>query len=291
MDPTLQKLLDDIKKSVDDIKVEQSDIQGRLNVVENRGPGRHSDHSYATHSTDHTEDEVDLDGRREAGPRGRRQNARNYPINTATGALQLPDLDDIQQEFTIIKDSLQRVRLPKDLKVEDSRQGVKRSDQGRINNISKCARYTETALKLLSTIDPDNVSQGDVNDLIIINVAMVRYLQEEHALVHVGGSFGDNVERIYRNFRRNTSIFDSQAIDSLQAAVSLDAAQPHNSYPGNRGRGRGYQTNNNYFRGRGHGSSYNSVYRFNRNTPGNGQFPSSNAPAASGGQSAGGDSF
>ena len=33
---------------------------------------------------------------------------------------------DAQQKFVIIKDSLSKVRLPKELKVEDSRQGVRR---------------------------------------------------------------------------------------------------------------------------------------------------------------------
>ena len=97
--------------------------------------------------------------------------------------------------------------MPKELKVEDSRQGVRRGEQGRIVTIGKCARYAETSLKLLSTINEDHVTAGDLNDLIVINVAMLRYLQEEHALVHVNGSFGDGVERIYRNFRRNTSVF------------------------------------------------------------------------------------
>ena len=61
---------------------------------------------------------------------------------------------DAQQEFVIIKDSLSKVRLPKELKVEDSRQGVRRGEQGRIVTFGKCARYAETSVKLLSTINP-----------------------------------------------------------------------------------------------------------------------------------------
>jgi hypothetical protein len=284
MDGKLTEILQDIRKSIDEVKTDQSKIKSRLDVIEEQeDPSRH-DHNYFSRS-------------RDAGPDdSSRQNGRPNTRDDTRGnrTLQLvPDLalDDIQQEFAIIKDSLQRVRLPKDLKVEDSRQGVKRNDQGRINNIAKCARYSETALKILSTIDPFNVTQADLNDLVIVNVAMVRYLQEEHALVHVGGSFGDNVERIYRNFRRNTSVFDSQAIDSLQAAVALDAAQPHSNYPSARGRGRGFQSNN-YFRGRGRGAynNSNSVYRFSRNLQGNNQFQNPNNQPV-GGQAAGGDNL
>jgi hypothetical protein len=136
----------------------------------------------------------------------------------------------------VIKDALQRIKLPTDLKVDDTRQGVQRRDQPRLNNISRCARYSETTLKLLSTIDPTNVSEGDIQDLVTITVAQTRYLQEEHAMMLVNNNFGEGVEKIYRNLRRNTSLFTPDAIDALQAAVTLNN-HTHTEYP--RGRGRG----------------------------------------------------
>ena len=42
------------------------------------------------------------------------------------------DYSYVQQEFKVIKDALQRIKLPSDLRVEDSRQGVKRRHQHRI---------------------------------------------------------------------------------------------------------------------------------------------------------------
>lgn len=153
------------------------------------------------------------------------------------------DVTYIQQEYTVIKDALQRIKLPNDLKVDDTRQGVQRKDQKRLNILSRCARYGETMLKLLSTIDAESISQGDINDLVTIATAQVRYLQEEHALLLVNNSFGDNVETLYRNFRRNTSQFPPDAIDALQAAVTLSNHQEQH-----RGRGRGYS---NFPRGRG----------------------------------------
>ena len=270
--------MENIEKILDDIKGEQSKIRERLTAVEFSGAEGPGDHSYARRTAGLQHNAIPHG----SGGEGR-QNGRRRTENFA-----IPELDDIQQEFTIIKDSLQKIRLSKDLKVEDSRQGVRRGDQGQINNISKCARYSETVLKLLSSLDCVSISEGDINDLLIIHVAMIRYLQEEHALVHVGGSFGDNVEKIYRNFRRNTSVFDSQAIESLQAAVTLDAAQPNQVNQGFRGRGRfGYQSN---YRGRGRGA-YNSVYRFNRNLQGGNQFQTYNQQASSGNQSNNADMF
>ena len=66
---------------------------------------------------------------------------------------------------------LKRVKLPNDLKLNDSRQGVKRADQQKLNIVSKCARYSETMLKLLSSVQAESVNPGDIQDLITIAVA------------------------------------------------------------------------------------------------------------------------
>ena len=146
----------------------------------------------------------------------------SYHFNTLGFDNTARDNTNIQQEFTVIKDTVQRVKLPNDLKVDDSRQGVQRKDQQRLNILSKCARYAETITKLLSTLQAERVTPGDLQDLVTIAVAQIRYLQEEHALLQVNSSLGDNVEKIYLNFRRNTSQFPPDTIDALQAAVTLN---------------------------------------------------------------------
>lgn len=271
----MQESLDQIREELAAVRVENSEIKRTLHLTEGRGL---ADHNYSSNSrvSNHEVDAQEADEADEVQGHARPRRV--------TGSRDMPDLDDIQQEFIIIKDSLQRVRLPKDLKVEDSRLGVHRADQGRFNNISKCARYAETSVKLLSTLRAGQITDADINDLLTINIALVRYLQEEHALVHVNGSFGDNVEKIYRNFRKNTTVFDSQAIESLQAAVALDAAHPSSNtggYYSSRGRGRWPYSG---YRGRGYRGQ--SVYRFNRNLNSGNQFnnPGQNrqetAPAA-----------
>ena len=145
--------------------------------------------------------------------------------------------------------------MPSDLLVNEGRQGIQRKDQMRLNTVAQCAKYGETALKLLSTLRPPNVSSGDINDLVTIMTAQLKYLQEEHNMMLVNGSFGEGVEKLYRNFRRHTSQFTPDALDALQAAVNLNN---HNYNSENRGRGRG---RGNGFRGgynpRGRGSYFN----------------------------------
>jgi len=67
----------------------------------------------------------------------------------ATGGSQ-----DIQGDFQALKDSLSRIKLPSDLKLNESRQGIQRQDQPVFNVLCKCSRYNETLVKLLSTIEP-----------------------------------------------------------------------------------------------------------------------------------------
>lgn len=132
------------------------------------------------------------------------------PVGDNTGAAvaeatALPkDCANIQQEFLVIRDAIQRVKLPNDLKLDESSPGVQNKDRPRRNVLARCAKYAETSLKLLSTLKAGQVSEGDLQDLITISMAQVRYLQEEQAMILVNNNFGEVVEKTYRNFRRNT---------------------------------------------------------------------------------------
>ena len=55
---------------------------------------------------------------------------------------------DYQRDYECIRDSLAKVKLPNELKLLESKSGIKRPDQPHFTTISKCARYTETCLKL-----------------------------------------------------------------------------------------------------------------------------------------------
>lgn len=166
----------------------------------------------------------------------------------------LTDYTNIQQEFTVIKDSLQRVRLSNELKVNDSSVGIQRADQPRHKVVSKCARYAETLIKLLSSLNAETVSQGDIQDLLTICIAQVRYLQEEQSMMLVNSSFGGNVERLYRTLRNNSAQFSPESLETLQAAVVLGGHAQNN--PGNQ-RGQNYR-----------GQGQNQGYRTPRPNPG-----------------------
>ena len=113
------------------------------------------------------------------------------------------------------------------------REGIQRLDQGCVNVISRCARYAETTLKLLSSLQADNICEADLRDLSTVAEAQVRYLQEEQSLALVTSTFGDSVERLYKGFKKR-----DVAVEALRASVLLSNQMDRR--PRGRGRG-GYQ--------------------------------------------------
>ena len=54
----------------------------------------------------------------------------------------------VDAEFQRLRNSVQSVRLPPNLTLQESRQGVKREDLPLFNVLAKCAQYTESTMKL-----------------------------------------------------------------------------------------------------------------------------------------------
>ena len=140
--------LSDIAASLRDIKKDNAVIHRRLDNIED--------------STRESEDKRNL-----------RSNF-HYAHEGATGGTALPstgvvnyfdasyagDIGDVQESFTRVRDSVSKVKLPKDYKLNDSRVSVNRKDITAFNILSKCARYSETAIKLLQCIpEPEEGSE------------------------------------------------------------------------------------------------------------------------------------
>ena len=154
---------------------------------------------------------------------------------------------DTQGEFQSLKDSLNKVKLPADVKLNDSRQGIKRTDQPLLNILSKCGRYSETAIKLLCTLEAGTeLTQGTLDNLFLIQHAQIKYLQEEYASLLVSGQFDSSTAKIFRSLQKNTSGFDHDSLETLRAAATLSAAgrptsgNTEDRYPSRRGGFSGY---------------------------------------------------
>ena len=104
-----------------------------------------------------------------------------HPKKTTT---ENSEFSEIQEKFNVIKSSLDKVILSPRFKLHASRTGVKREDQRTLNVVSKCGRYVETALKLVSESD-----DGDAAQLSIVLIAQLKYLQDEFAALLVKTKF------------------------------------------------------------------------------------------------------
>ena len=86
---------------------------------------------------------------------------------------------DTQGEFQTLKDSFSRLKLPSEIKLTESRQVIQRADQAVYHILTRCARYSETSLKLLSTIEPGTIITAEtLEQFFLINQA-IQYLQDE----------------------------------------------------------------------------------------------------------------
>lgn len=185
-----------------------------------------------------------------------------YSGNAAT----LVQFNDIQKEFDGIKDSLSKIVLPPSLKVNDSPVGIKTESKPTLKVISKAARYTETGLKLLSTIAKNDDGTFVVNDdemeaLYTILSAESQFLQSEYTQLVVKGSFDEDTARLFRNLESNNAVFTDQSLRNVRIAAELAAVSIKPNNHSRRGRGRGQRFNVGQSPWRGRGSFFNQYQR------------------------------
>ena len=183
------------------------------------------------------------------------QSTRESPItdNTALvdqGPVDDPPPEEIQAEFQYLKDSVRRINIPNDLRINVERAGIKREDQSKLNVIQNCAKYSETILKIVIN-SPDSNTEL-IQNITVIATAQQRYLQGEYATSLVQGNFGDTTAKLFRQLQRNSTSFPPSAITNLQTAAQISSYQnqQQSNRRGWRGRGRPQYS----YRGRGRGN-------------------------------------
>jgi len=177
----------------------------------------------------------------------------------------------VQELFKIIQDSVTRVRLPTDLKLHDSG-SVKKKCQPVYGVVRKCARYTETILKIFAHVKLDNadaVTVAAVEDIYTCLTAEINYLQEEYAAILVQGRFGDDAADVFHDLQKNTSVFTEDRLPIVKTAIEL-ANLRINNQGNNQGQRSGFDRQGSnrgsfgYNRGRGGNSQFRSYGNYDR---------------------------
>lgn len=197
---------------------------------------------------------------------------RSHVLAPGTAALTATGSNsDIQGDFSALKDSLARIKLPTELRLNESRQGIKRSDVPVLNILSKCSRYSETTAKLLSTIEPgSSVTQETLDQLFLICHAQCKYVQDEYAAILVNGQFDQSTSRIFRALQKNTSGLNADSLDTLRSAATLSAAS-RTTAPARGASTSSYESGRGGYRGGQRGGRRGDVF----NSFASRQFPSS----------------
>ena len=188
-----------------------------------------------------------------------------------TSPLKALPSEEVQAEYRVIVDTVQKVKLPPDCILPKGTQGVTKETRTAHNIATSCAKYTETALKLIVTLfDKDEVSEDDLGKLLVVQYAEMKYLQDELASIIVQGQFDNTTTKLFRSIQKNTSVFSSEALENLKSAASIAAAGAQQQQGSQRGRGRWGRGRGGFNRDRQNQDYYTNAtsnHQFNRRQP------------------------
>ena len=168
---------------------------------------------------------------------------------------------DVQEEYRAISDSVSKVRLPVDQKL-NNRGGVTANLRAHSNTITRCARYTETILKLIYGLKANEpVSELDIANLFTVANAEIKFLQDEYAALVAENKYGSDTASLFRDLQHNSSVFSEEKVATLKSAIELQGAA---NTAQNRQRGRGgFRGRRSFYGGYGNRGSNRGGYQSN----------------------------
>lgn len=209
----IQSSLENLSLAVDKLIEKNIVVDNRLSVIEGKETVPLDDHQHAAAA-----------GVQPPSP----------PIRTS---------GDVESDYLNVKDSVCNVRLPDNLRVKDTRSGIKQKEMVSYNLVSKSARYVETSLKVIANLK-DNVSTDQLQDLFTIQVAHLEYLKNQYASIVVrSGDHSERTQRLFAQLQNNSSGLSDSALNNLTRAIQVtgeaEAADRRNHRQFHRGH-RGY---------------------------------------------------
>ena len=224
--------------SVVESKIESLEARKTDNTNENRSTVHQSDNNQQ--SVDNADSVNDSISRSKTVQTGSEPNV--YEVGP-TGSVPGASHHDTYKEFESVKDSVARIALPPWLKIHDTQSGIRQEHKATLKVISKCARFTETGIKLLSTFQKEDgkftLSEDDIGALYTTFSAQAYYLQAEYSSLVVKSAFDDETSRLYQSLENNTSAFSRQSLDNIRIAAELAAISGRGRRRGQTERGRG----------------------------------------------------
>ena len=256
----MEEAIKDLQDNIQSFQMVQQSILDRLQSIENSGCKPKSN---AGSSNDSDDQSGGL--KTHYGVKSLQQAVASHsPANKGAAAAnsQADSVDrvdsSVQDEYQGIKDKVASIKIPQELRCGTSKAGIRREDSNAANIIANCAKYVETTIKLLWTLD-DEPTQEELIEVFQIQKAHIDYLRQEHSALLVSSQFGGKTSQLFKNLSRGTTNLDEKQLDTLLKAVQITSndsnsrLKPRDHF---RGRGSNFGSYNS-----GYGSRYRSGYQ------------------------------
>ena len=269
----MEEAIKKIQDSLESFQTVQQSILDRLESIEDSGSKR--DSNIGSNSSDGQSS----GHKTQYGAKSLQQAVGSHsPANKCTAATNsqadpVARVDSIQDEYQGIKDKVATIKIPQELRCGTSKAGIRREDSNAANIIANCAKYVETTIKLLWSLD-EEPTQEELIEVFQIQKAHIDYLRQEHSALLVSSQFGGKTSQLFKNLSRGTTNLDEKQLDTLLKAVQITGNDPNSrSKPRDnyRGRGSNYASYNS-----GYGSRYRSGYQRGGGNHSGNNFNSSN---------------
>ena len=217
----IKKILEQLEK----LQISVSSIDSRVQKLEIEEDPRAS--AQVVDDTETTETNVITD---------HRSRSSTQPTIVGPSSTETSTAADIQKDYERVRDSLNRTPVPDGFRVHDSAVGIKQENKQALKILSKCARYSETALKIVNGVTViDNqvrISEGELNCLFTCLAAQINFLQCEYTSLVVKSTFDEETASIFRQFENNTQTFSDDSLRSIRVGAELSSLTARNSQAG-----------------------------------------------------------
>ena len=188
-------------------------------------------------------------------------------IPVILGASGVPShgVSSLQESFATVKDSVSNIQLPVGWKLNETQKGISQDNKDAFFIVKDAARYSETALKYLISLDldKDTVTKEDIANLITVQRAQLELLGDKYATLRVkSATKNKQVGSLFESQLAGTSGLSPRHIEVWQNVAQIGANGGFSS-GGNQQRSDGRNNRRDNYRG---GGRYgNKDYRRNNN--------------------------
>ena len=218
-----------LEEKIDNLTSKFDAVLARLDRLESAQSTSNDEHLESIRNSDQSQSNSDRERVTSQAQTGVTTQAQGTGVTTQAQGQDDPVVLDasvnVQRCFDNIKESYARVRIPPQYKVNDSANGIKTECRPVLKVISKSARFAETGLKVLASIQDSDPSSEGLSELFTIFQAQINFLQAEYSNIVVRSTFDEDTGRIFRQFENNSQALSERSLANIRVAAEISSLQ------------------------------------------------------------------